>query len=306
MMELGYKRSANKCKEKFENVYKSHKRTKDGRTGKSEGKTHCFFHELEAFETINSYPPGHKSRTTKTKQMFHLDVPKTSSNHQDGVKPITINPTFLATQPSPTTPFPFYNKNHTTKVDTGFKPTSSDLLNNVSSLNLFSSSTSSSTASDEEENNEEKRLRKKRKYWKGLFKNLTKDCARERISREEAWRVQEVERINREHETLVHERSNVAAKDNHKVPQRKQYQSEQHSITFESEEPSDPVLLDIYHSVSPSRWLKTEVEALMGRELSRDEKIKIQSKRQTMQREVGKHQQVLQENQRKQVSLRLC
>ena len=80
MMELGYKRSSKKCKEKFENVYKYHKRTKYGRTGKSKGKTYRFFDELEAFETINSYPPGSKfqpakspAATTTTRQMFHLD-----------------------------------------------------------------------------------------------------------------------------------------------------------------------------------------------------------------------------------------
>ncbi|KAF3523236.1 hypothetical protein F2Q69_00050162 [Brassica cretica] len=148
--------------------------------------------------------------------------------------------------------------------------------------------------------------RKKRKYWKGLFTKVTKELMekqekmhkrflkalesreRERISREEAWRVQEVERINGEHETLVRERSNIAAKNvaiisflqkisggqqqqphqqNYKVSHRKQYQSEQHSVSCQ-------VVLDTTmkigtyngnHSVSPcsSRWPKTEVEALI-------------------------------------------
>ncbi|KAJ0255991.1 Trihelix transcription factor GT-2 [Hirschfeldia incana] len=321
MMDLGYKRSAKKCKEKFENVYKYHKRTKEGRSGKSEGKTYRFFEELEAFESQPAKSPA--ATTTATTSLIPWissntpSTEKTSSplkhHHQQvSVKPIATNPTFQAKQPSPTTPFPFYSNNHaTTPGHTGFKPTSNDLVNNVSSLNLFSSSTSSSTASDEEED-QEKRSRRKRKYWKGLFSKLTKELMekqekmqkrfletlenreKERISREEAWRVQEVARINIEHETLVHERSNAAAKDaaiisflnkisggqqqqqpqeqpqqNHKVPQRKQYQSEQHSITFESKEPR-PVLLETTmkmgnHSLSPSssRWPKTEVEALI-------------------------------------------
>ncbi|CDY45957.1 BnaA02g17830D [Brassica napus] len=277
MKELGYKRSAKKCKEKFENVYKYHKRTKEGRTGKSEGKTYRFFEELQALEALNSYPP------------------------EPGSQPLKSS-TATTTQPSPTTPFPIYSNNHATTIDTGFSPTSNDLINNVSSLNLFSSSTSSSTASDEEEDHhhQDNRSRKKRKYWKGLFTKLTNELMekqekvqkrfletfenqeRERISREEAWRVQEVARINREHETLVHERSNAVAKDaviisflhkisggqqqqqqKHEVPQRKQYHSE-HSITFESKEPR-PVLFDSNHSLSPSssRWPKTEVEALI-------------------------------------------
>ncbi|KFK42102.1 hypothetical protein AALP_AA2G210900 [Arabis alpina] len=333
MVDLGYKRSAKKCKEKFENVYKYHKRTKDGRTGKSEGKTYRFFEELEAFETLNSYAPEPESQPTTTViatatatsmipwiNSNNPSIEKSSlplkNHHQMSVKPITTNPTFLSKQPSLTTPFPFYSNNHTTTVDTtGCKTTSNDLMNNVSSLNLFSSSTSSSTASDEEEDHHQgKRSRKKRKYWKGLFTKLTKELMekqekmqkrfletlenreKERISREEAWRVQEIARINREHETLVHERSNAATKDaaiisflhkisggqqqqpqqhaqqNHKVSQRKQYQSE-NSITFESKEPRTILLdttmkmgnYDTNHSVSPSssRWPKTEVEALI-------------------------------------------
>ncbi|KAJ4883959.1 Trihelix transcription factor GT-2 [Raphanus sativus] len=323
MMELGYKRSAKKCKEKFENVYKYHKRTKEGRTGKSEGKTYRFFEELEAFESQPAKSPAATTTTIATTPLIPWissttpSTEKTSSplkhqqHHQVSVKPIATSPTFLTKQPSSTTPFPFYSNNHTTTLDTGHKPTSNDLVNNVSSLNLFSSSTSSSTASDEEDD-QEKRSRKKRKYWKGLFTKLTKELMekqekmqkrfleslenreKERISREEAWRVQEVARISREYETLVNERSNAAAKDaaiisflhkisggqqqqqpqqqpqqNHKVPQRKQYQSEQHSITFESKEPR-PVLLETTmkmgnHSLSPSssRWPKTEVEALI-------------------------------------------
>ncbi|KAF2284355.1 hypothetical protein GH714_021074 [Hevea brasiliensis] len=40
LSELGYNRSAKKCKEKFENIYKYHRRTKEGRSGKSNGKTY--------------------------------------------------------------------------------------------------------------------------------------------------------------------------------------------------------------------------------------------------------------------------
>ncbi|XP_018478957.1 trihelix transcription factor GT-2-like isoform X2 [Raphanus sativus] len=305
MMELGYKRSAKKCKEKFENVYKYHKRTKEGRTGKSEGKTYRFFEKLQALEAlINPYPPEPESQPAKSSTATTLVTTTTSSiplkhhHHQVSVKPFATNPNFHLKQPSPTTPFPIYSNN----LNTGFRPTSNDLINNVSSLNLFSSSTSSSTASDEEDDHhQDKGSRKKRKYWKGLYTKLTKDLIekqekmqkrfletfenqeRERISREEAWRVQEVARINREHETLVHERSSAVAKDaaiisflhkisggqqqqshqNHKVPQRKPYHSE-HSITFESKEPR-PVLFDGNHSLSPSssRWPKTEVEALI-------------------------------------------
>jgi hypothetical protein len=45
---MGYKRSAKKCREKFENVDKYYKRIKDGRAGRGDGKAYRFFSELEA------------------------------------------------------------------------------------------------------------------------------------------------------------------------------------------------------------------------------------------------------------------
>lgn len=48
MAEIGYKRNAKKCKEKFENVHKYYKRTKEGRAGRHDGKSYKFFSQLEA------------------------------------------------------------------------------------------------------------------------------------------------------------------------------------------------------------------------------------------------------------------
>ncbi|CAM8989249.1 unnamed protein product [Rhodiola kirilowii] len=48
--ELGYVRSAKKCKEKFENVHKYYKRTKEGRAGRQDGKSYRFFTQLEALQ----------------------------------------------------------------------------------------------------------------------------------------------------------------------------------------------------------------------------------------------------------------
>ncbi|KAM7525995.1 hypothetical protein LguiA_015897 [Lonicera macranthoides] len=62
LAELGYKRSAKKCKEKFENVHKYYKRTKEGRAGRQDGKSYRFFSQLEALHTTigsssSSAPP---------------------------------------------------------------------------------------------------------------------------------------------------------------------------------------------------------------------------------------------------------
>ncbi|RVW46703.1 Trihelix transcription factor GT-2 [Vitis vinifera] len=51
LAELGYSRSAKKCKEKFENVHKYYKRTKEGRAGRQDGKSYRFFSQLEALHS---------------------------------------------------------------------------------------------------------------------------------------------------------------------------------------------------------------------------------------------------------------
>ncbi|XP_058769877.1 trihelix transcription factor DF1-like [Vicia villosa] len=62
LAELGFHRSAKKCKEKFENVYKYHKRTKDGRGGKSDGKTYRFFDQLEALDHFHNHPSAYQQQ----------------------------------------------------------------------------------------------------------------------------------------------------------------------------------------------------------------------------------------------------
>ncbi|XP_071728598.1 trihelix transcription factor PTL-like [Rutidosis leptorrhynchoides] len=46
--EYGYQRSGRKCKEKFENLYKYYKKTKEGKVGKNDGKHYRFFRQLDA------------------------------------------------------------------------------------------------------------------------------------------------------------------------------------------------------------------------------------------------------------------
>uniref|UniRef100_A0A0E0HDU7 Myb-like domain-containing protein n=1 Tax=Oryza nivara TaxID=4536 RepID=A0A0E0HDU7_ORYNI len=57
LAELGYQRSGKKCKEKFENVDKYYKRTKEGRTGRQDGKSYRFFSQLEALHAAAPPPP---------------------------------------------------------------------------------------------------------------------------------------------------------------------------------------------------------------------------------------------------------
>ncbi|XWS24965.1 hypothetical protein CRYUN_Cryun27aG0030100 [Craigia yunnanensis] len=229
LAEIGYHRSAKKCKEKFENVYKYHKRTKDGRTGKSDGKTYRFFNQLEALENRPSIQsPAAAAPQLKPQaqtampaanppSLPHVTVPSTTlASLPQKIVPPKINltvPSFPSTNPTIQPPPPTTN------------PTIPSFPN--ISADLMSNSTSSSTSSDLELEGRRKRKRK----WKDFFERLMKEMIQKqeemqkkfleaiekrehgRIIREEAWRMQEMERINREREILAQERSIAAAKD---------------------------------------------------------------------------------------------
>ncbi|XP_019190438.1 PREDICTED: trihelix transcription factor GT-2-like [Ipomoea nil] len=211
MAELGYHRSSKKCKEKFENVFKYHKRTKEGRAAKSDGKTYRFFDQLQAFHTpsqaaaaaqpmVVTAPAGNPPRpvTAALPQFTVSSVQNTSSAF-----PAPLRAAFA--------PIPAAN-NAAFPAGTG---------------NALSYSTSSSTSSDEDI---QRRHRKKRK-WKEFFERVMGDVIakqeemqrkflealekreRDRTVREDAWRAQETARIKRERDILLQERSMAAAKD---------------------------------------------------------------------------------------------
>ncbi|KAJ6412512.1 hypothetical protein OIU84_005543 [Salix udensis] len=111
LAELGYHRSAKKCKEKFENLYKYHKRIKEGRTDKSEGKTYKFFYELEAFQNHHSH-----SAQTPTKLPPPLPPPKaqTPTATTATLAWTTTGPAIVShvTVPSTTSPIDIMSQRH--------------------------------------------------------------------------------------------------------------------------------------------------------------------------------------------------
>ncbi|KAM7514688.1 hypothetical protein LguiA_004271 [Lonicera macranthoides] len=233
LAELGYHRSAKKCKEKFENVYKYHRRTKDGRTSKSDGKTYRFFDQLEALET--SPPPG--IMKSQGSQMA-VQIPHSTNHTSLSCVTVPLNKdgsgNLNFANPSPPTPHlqPPAQPMTATITTTTAAATAANATSPFKNIGIspvsFSNSSSSETSSDDEP---ERRRRKRKRKWKDFFGRLAKEVVqkqeelqrkfldalekreRDRITREEAWRMQEMAKMNREHELLVQERSITAAKD---------------------------------------------------------------------------------------------
>ncbi|XP_054787802.1 trihelix transcription factor DF1-like isoform X2 [Prosopis cineraria] len=271
MAELGYSRSAKKCKEKFENVYKYHKRTKESRSGKPEGKTYKFFDQLQALEnrfTVSHTPKPPPPPPQPSFQTWPSNINNDSTatiSYDVTTIPSTINPTLISPPPPP-----LANIGSTTSTNP----------RNLSNKSLFSSitttSTSSSTASDEDM---EDKYRKKRKM-KDYFRRLTRQVLakqeemqkrfleaiekreRERETQLEAWMAQEMARINREHDLLIQERSTAAAKDAATITfLQKLSGGQQNPAPPHPPAPPQPVM-----------WPKAEVHALIRLRTSMDPK----------------------------------
>lgn len=192
MGELGYHRNAKKCKEKFENIYKYHKRTKEGRSGRQNGKNYRFFQQLEVFDSQQSLLPS------PTSDQMQNTVEKTTS-----VSPVAmLKPGTSLTQDVRIQPCQF-------------------------SLDVMSTSTSATSSSGKESEGTAKKKRKLGDYFEKLMKKVLEKqeglhskfleaiekCEKDRMAREEAWKRQEVERLKREQESIAQERAIAAAKD---------------------------------------------------------------------------------------------
>uniref|UniRef100_A0A0A9DG78 Myb-like domain-containing protein n=1 Tax=Arundo donax TaxID=35708 RepID=A0A0A9DG78_ARUDO len=189
---LGYQRSAKKCKEKFENVDKYYKRTKDARVGRQDGKCYRFFLQLEA---LHAAAPQQQQQTaaTATVQADHQPLP-------------TMAWTTPPAAPGASVPDPSF-----------------------SSMSGSGSETDDVSDHDEEEGLGDgggcdkemmalfegmmRQITEKQDAMHRAFLDTVERWEAERTAREEAWRLQEVARVNREREQLARERAAAASRD---------------------------------------------------------------------------------------------
>lgn len=185
--ELGYNRSAKKCKEKFENIYKYHRRTKEGRSSRPNGKTYRFFEQLEALDSHSQLSPEKVEASLLETAMVGRRMEPTNVIQNAIPHSVIRNP----------------------------------------DGNFVENYTPTTSSSSKELEGMRKKKRKLAEYFEGLMKEVMKKqenlqrkfiealekCEQDRVAREEAWKMQELDRIKRERELLAQERSIIAAKD---------------------------------------------------------------------------------------------
>ncbi|KAG0453871.1 hypothetical protein HPP92_025175 [Vanilla planifolia] len=219
LAEFGFHRSAKKCKEKFENVHKYYKRTKEGRAGRQDGKSYRFFTQLEALHGSSTSPTAAIAAPPPLLMTTMMTTAVVAGPSSRGVAAPHVPQSVAATTaPSPA-------------------PAS---LAAVLSFSSNTSSYSGTESEEEEEFGEEGGGRKRKRnvespgdsgklmaFFEGLmqqvmerqeamqqrFLEAIERREQDRMIREEAWRRQEMSRITREHELAAQERAAAATRD---------------------------------------------------------------------------------------------
>ncbi|KAK9038529.1 hypothetical protein V6N11_023391 [Hibiscus sabdariffa] len=241
MAELGYIRSDKKCKEKFENIYKYHRRTKEVRSGKSNGKNYRFFEQLEALDHQPSLVPpagGNLNGSVEPLNFIHDAIPCSVQNPSSNFNETSTSMTSSSSKGSDESDGTRKKKR---KLTDFFERLMREMM-------------------EKQEN-----LQKK-------FIEAIEKSEQDRMAREEAWKVQELARIKRERELLVQERSIAAAKDAAVLAFLQKFSDQSTSVQLP--ETTVPVVKAVdrqensngsesYMHLSGSRWPKDEAEALI-------------------------------------------
>ncbi|CAM6024814.1 unnamed protein product [Sphagnum balticum] len=177
LSELGYNRSAKKCKEKFENIHKYYKKTKDGKAGRQDGKNYRFFSELDALYAVSEG----SSEDNDHEEQPEPDLDEHGNNNNNNTSS---------------------QKRKRKESETGIPAAARTTTNSGSSSKkvMFLESLVNKLMDQQES--------MQRKFLESMEKR-----EQERIAREEVWKTQEMERLNREHELRTQEHTLALSRD---------------------------------------------------------------------------------------------
>lgn len=194
--EHGYTRSGKKCREKFENLYKYYKKTKEGKAGRrQDGKNYRFFRQLEAIygDSKDSVSCYNNTQFIMTNALHSFHASNNAVLHHQ--KPLS--------------------KTQSLSISNNF--------NSSSELDLTSSSEGNESTRSEgmnwKENIKEfigihiERLIEKQDLWLEKLMKTVEDKEHQRMVKEDEWKRVEAERIEKERSFWTKERERMEARD---------------------------------------------------------------------------------------------
>ncbi|XP_061975160.1 trihelix transcription factor PTL-like [Populus nigra] len=215
--EHGYQRSGKKCREKFENLYKYYKKTKEGKAGRQDGKHYRFFRQLEALygEPSNQAPA---SETHFANNTLLYQTPLSNTINQESQE------TFQENKHSESLSF-----SNTSEFETSSSENNDDDLSAIA-YNMMNRSTEKQKGVNESQSlagpkkswrtkvedfvdSQMRKLMEKQDAWMEKMLKTIEDREYERMCREEEWTKQELARFDREHEFWAKERAWIESRD---------------------------------------------------------------------------------------------
>ncbi|GAV78066.1 Myb_DNA-bind_4 domain-containing protein [Cephalotus follicularis] len=260
--EHGYQRSGKKCREKFENLYKYYKKTKEGKAGRQDGKHYRFYCQLEALygDTRNQSLPQNIDPYQAPNNTNNKDNQENLESYQD--QKLSESLSFSNTSAE-------------------FETSSSE--NNEDDLSAIAFRMNQSVEKQKMINHESQSFGKVRKSWKVNLKDFVdsqmrklmktqeawmermvktiEDREQERMLRQEEWRKQELARFDREHEYWASERNWIEARDAALMEALKI--SAGKGLEFASFAKQTIAKESSNESISNARWTATEISSLI-------------------------------------------
>ncbi|KAL7160572.1 hypothetical protein ABFS83_01G105400 [Erythranthe nasuta] len=224
LAELGYQRNAKKCKEKFENVQKYYKRTKETRGGRHDGKSYKFFDQLEALNT--SAPSTTTTPTSENLVHHHHHILPITTTSLPAAPPVLREPP-SAPPPPPPPLFSTVGVSFSSSSDEEQEDDDEEMEAELGDdINLMmrrkrkrrSGGGNSSSSSSEERMMEflegvVKQVMQKQESMQQKFLHAIEKREHDRMIREEAWKRQDMARLARQQDLMAHERSISASRD---------------------------------------------------------------------------------------------
>ncbi|KAK7267915.1 hypothetical protein RIF29_20596 [Crotalaria pallida] len=212
--EHGYQRSGKKCREKFENLYKYYKKTKEGKAGRQDGKHYRFFRQLEALYGENSnhssVPETNFGSSIRFKTNSQTHSQANHENFQSHSLSLT-NSTDFDTSSSDDDYNDHNNKITNNNSIEGLMENNESMENNK--RNKRKSGKSWKVKIKDFIDSQMRKVMEKQEEWLDKLVKTMENKEKERVSREEEWRKQEGERLEREHKFWAKERAWIEARD---------------------------------------------------------------------------------------------
>lgn len=188
-VEHGYKRTAKKCSEKFENLYKYYKKIKEGKAGRQDKKHYRFFGQLEAIY-------GETSTCTTNRNPNPNPNPPLVTNNPSELKPLSYD---------------FQNLNATLLPP--FMEDDSDCIEKKINKRRLGSKKRWKTMITDFVETKMNTLMERQDAWMAKVMNTIDEKEKERILKEEQWRKNEVARLEIERNIRSKERAWIESRD---------------------------------------------------------------------------------------------